>query len=139
MEVRAVRGLLRLAVGVMRHGHRYLCQHRDASRWLLGDLQGRAIHALERLRPRDHPDSPTGTSGSRDDAPVHGALVDPYLIQIEKEWRSERLLNEFGLTEQVAEPIYRERMPADDKEGAFNRIEYEGLMVIAQMFRERDG
>jgi len=64
-------------------------------------------------------------------------VVDPYLALIEKEWRSERMLNEFGLTEAVAEPIYRERQRADDRPGSFTRIEYEGLMVIAQMYKER--
>ena len=64
-------------------------------------------------------------------------MVDPYLVFIEKEWRSERMLNEFGLTEAVAEPIFRERQRADDRPGSFTRIEYEGLMVMSQMYKER--
>ena len=53
------------------------------------------------------------------------------------ERRSERMLREFGLTEPVREPIYRERMPADGKPAHFNRIEYEGLMVLASMRKDK--
>lgn len=52
------------------------------------------------------------------------------------ERRSERMLSEFGLTEPVHEPIYRERMPHDDKPAHFSPIERESLMVLASMRKE---
>jgi len=51
--------------------------------------------------------------------------------------RSERMLQEFGLDQMVVEPIKRERQRVDDRPGSFTRIEYEGLRVVAQMWKER--
>lgn len=49
------------------------------------------------------------------------------------ERRTERMLKEFGLTEPVREPIYRERMPADGNWSRFTKEEAEGLMVLAEL------
>jgi hypothetical protein len=57
--------------------------------------------------------------------------------QLDREWRSERMLNEFGLTEQVTEKIWRERLETDTKmTHNFTLIERQGLMVVAEMRRD---
>lgn len=53
------------------------------------------------------------------------------------EERSEAILAEFGLTEMCIEPIYRERMPADERPGQLTRDERESVLVLAEMLRER--
>jgi hypothetical protein len=57
--------------------------------------------------------------------------------ELDKEWRSERMLNEFGLTEQVIEKVWRERLATDTKmTHNFTLIERQGLMVVAEMRRD---
>lgn len=56
--------------------------------------------------------------------------------QLDKEWRSEQMLREFGLTEQIIEKIWRERLETDIKmTHNFTLIERQGLMVVAEMRR----
>ena len=50
--------------------------------------------------------------------------------------RSERMLQKFGLDLMVVEPIYRERMPSDDRDAHFTPIEREGLMVMSELLKE---
>ena len=50
--------------------------------------------------------------------------------------RSELMFIEFGLDQMVMEPIYRERMLADDRPGHFSQIEREGLMVMSELLKE---
>jgi len=53
--------------------------------------------------------------------------------------RSERYLHyEFGLTEMVVEKVWRERLAIDDHPVQLNRIEREGLMVIASMLKKEE-
>ena len=50
--------------------------------------------------------------------------------------RSERMLYSFGLDLMVVEKVWRERMPADDKDYQFTPIEREGLMVLGTQYKE---
>lgn len=51
--------------------------------------------------------------------------------------RSERILAEFGVDLMVAEPVYRERMEADEKPHPFTLIERQGLLALGTMWKER--
>lgn len=59
------------------------------------------------------------------------------LVKALREAVSEFLLEQFELTEEVPEGLRRETMPADRKDWQFTPIEREGLMVLAEMWREQ--
>lgn len=52
--------------------------------------------------------------------------------------RSERMLQQFGLDQMVSEPIMRERTVLDDEPARLNYYERQGLMVVAEVCKEKN-